>query len=335
MKLLTVTVPCYNSAAYMDKCINTLLVGGDRVEIIIINDGSKDNTGEIADKYAAEYPNIVKVVHQENGGHGEGINQGIKHATGKYFKVVDSDDWLDVDGFPAMLDFLENNDVDMLVYNFLYAHDNKKLDSTIRFKNIFPVGKIISFEETKPFKVHQCLTIHTCTFRTDILKESKVELPKHMFYEDNLFVFTPLPYVKKLAYLDIDLYYYYIGREDQSVNEQIIMKRYVQQLNASRLLACTHDVLAIKEQRKVLGKYMIHELEMLLLIASIFARLNKTQEADENLQDMWDQIIAHNEKQGKLLRYHTLAKWFNVKGKFGRWLCISIYRFARIFVKFN
>ena len=102
MKLLTVTVPCYNSQDYMENCINSLLPGGDKVEIIIIDDGSKDATGAIADRYAEQYPNIVRVIHQENGGHGEGINQGLKHATGKYFKVVDSDDTMSAD-FPAFL----------------------------------------------------------------------------------------------------------------------------------------------------------------------------------------------------------------------------------------
>ena len=118
MKLLTVTVPCYNSQDYMEKCIDSLLQGGEKVEIIIIDDGSKDRTGAIADAYAQQYPSIVKVVHQENGGHGEGINQGVAHATGKYFKVVDSDDVVSED-FPAFLQALEQCDqqggVDALV----------------------------------------------------------------------------------------------------------------------------------------------------------------------------------------------------------------------------
>ena len=107
MKLLTVTVPCYNSQDYMEKCIDSLLLGGNQVEIIIIDDGSKDQTGAIADRYAALYPDIVKVIHQENGGHGEGINQGLKHATGIYFKVVDSDDTLSND-FPLFLQKLRD-----------------------------------------------------------------------------------------------------------------------------------------------------------------------------------------------------------------------------------
>ena len=97
MKLLTFAVPCYNSQAYMEHCVETLLEGGDDVEIILVDDGSKDDTGAIADRYAAQYPDIVRVVHQENGGHGEGVNQGLRRAQGLYYKVVDSDDWADVD----------------------------------------------------------------------------------------------------------------------------------------------------------------------------------------------------------------------------------------------
>ena len=85
MKLITFTVPCYNSAAYMDHCIETLLTAGEDAEIILVDDGSKDDTGKIADAYAEKYPTIVRVIHQENGGHGEGVNQGIRNATGVYF----------------------------------------------------------------------------------------------------------------------------------------------------------------------------------------------------------------------------------------------------------
>ena len=95
MKLLTFAIPCYNSQDYMEKCIDSILVGGEDVEILIIDDGSKDRTAEIADDYAKRYPTIVKAIHQENGGHGEAVNAGIRNATGIYFKVVDSDDCVD------------------------------------------------------------------------------------------------------------------------------------------------------------------------------------------------------------------------------------------------
>ena len=103
MKLLSVAIPCYNSEAYMSKCINSLLIAGEEVEIIIVDDGSSDRTAEIADDYAEKYPTIVKVIHQENGGHGQAVNTGIKNATGLYFKVVDSDDWVNQDAYYEVL----------------------------------------------------------------------------------------------------------------------------------------------------------------------------------------------------------------------------------------
>ena len=95
-KILTVAIPCYNSAEYMEKCIRSLLPGKDDIEILVIDDGStKDNTLEIAQRYEAQYPGIVRAIHQENKGHGGAVNTGIENASGTYFRVVDSDDWVD------------------------------------------------------------------------------------------------------------------------------------------------------------------------------------------------------------------------------------------------
>ena len=179
MKLLTVTIPCYNSQDYMAACIESILPGGERVEIIIIDDGSKDATGAIADSYAEKYPSIVRVIHQENGGHGEGINQGLRHATGKYFKTVDSDDALSSDFIP-FLDTLEKCDreggVDLFVTNYHYVHSDGKGDRSIRFSNAFPEGRIFLWYETKPFRADQILMIHTCTFRTELLRATGLEI---------------------------------------------------------------------------------------------------------------------------------------------------------------
>ena len=108
MKLLSIAVPCYNSADYMDRCLESLLPGGDEVEIIIVNDGSVDETPRIADEYAAKYPDIIKVVHQENGGHGEAVNAGLRNATGIYFKVVDSDDKVNPRSYKRILHTLRD-----------------------------------------------------------------------------------------------------------------------------------------------------------------------------------------------------------------------------------
>ena len=125
MKLLSIAIPCYNSEAYMEKCIESLLTGGEDVEILVVDDGSKDRTAEIADAYAEKYPTIVRAIHQENGGHGEAVNAGIRNATGLYFKVVDSDDWVNEEAYSKILKTLEElirgpQTVDLLISNFVY-----------------------------------------------------------------------------------------------------------------------------------------------------------------------------------------------------------------------
>ena len=147
MKILTVTVPCYNSEAYMEKCIRSLLPGGEDIEILIVDDGStKDRTAQIADAYAAKYPGIVRAIHQENGGHGEAVNTGIKNASGLYFKVVDSDDWV---GKKALLEIIarlkqlerEKTPVDVFLTNFVYNKEGARHKKVMRFGRVFRKNK--------------------------------------------------------------------------------------------------------------------------------------------------------------------------------------------------
>ena len=148
MKLLTITIPCYNSQDYMEKSICSALTGGDRVEIIIVDDGSSDNTLQIAKKYEEKFPNIVRVIHQENGGHGEAVNTGIKNATGLYFKVVDSDDCLGRKALEKVLNLLEemvakDAGLDMLVSNFMYDKQGARHKKIMRYRSAMTPGKML------------------------------------------------------------------------------------------------------------------------------------------------------------------------------------------------
>lgn len=336
MKLLTVTVPCYNSQDYMEKCIESLLRGGDRVEIIVINDGSKDNTGAIGDRYAAQYPEMVRVIHQENGGHGAGINAGLKAASGKYFKVVDSDDEVCAD-FVSFLDRLELCDrqggVDLFVTNYYYVHTDGIGDRSINYSNALPVGRIFTWGDTRRFKMHQMLTIHSCTFRTEVMRMCGGELPLKVFYEDNLMVCRTLPYVERMFYMDIDLYRYTIGREGQSVQDDISRSRYTHhvQIAESCFKSVDLDALKVRQHRQ----YMEHELFMLFGIASIFTRLNKSDEADARLEAMWRSCEAHDEKWTRHFRKGTALAFVNIPGKLGRAVADGFYKYANSVVRFN
>ena len=131
MKVLSIAIPCYNSEDYMEKCIDSLLPGGEDVEILVVDDGSKDMTPEIADAYQKKYPGIVRAIHQENGGHGAAVNAGIRHATGLFFKVDDSDDWVDGKSYRAILQKLKelaggSETLDMMISNFVYEKQGAK-----------------------------------------------------------------------------------------------------------------------------------------------------------------------------------------------------------------
>ena len=336
MKLLTVTVPCYNSQDYMEKCIDSLLVGGDRVEIIVIDDGSKDNTGAIGDRYAQQYPDIVRVIHQENGGHGEGINQGLIHATGKYFKVVDSDDEVN-NQFPAFLDALEACDraggVDLFVTNYYYVHTDGIGDRSINYSNALPQNRIFTWSETKPFRMHQMLTIHSCTFRTEAMRRCGTQLPKKVFYEDNLMVCRTLPFVDKMFYMNIDLNRYTISREGQSVQDDVSRRRYTHHLQIAEMAFKSLDLNQVSNKQKL--RYMKHELFMLLGIATIFTRLNNNDEADANLERMWKACEAHDAKWAKAFRNRTVLLLANAPGKFGRTVTATAYKAANKVVRFN
>ena len=146
MKLISFVVPCYNSQEYMRHCIDTLLPGGDQVEILIVNDGSSDNTAAIADEYEKKYPDICRAIHQENKGHGGAVNTGIKNATGIYLKVVDSDDWVDIKSYRKILtklkEFVEKDDLpDMVIANYVYEKVGAKRKKVIHYENALPVKR--------------------------------------------------------------------------------------------------------------------------------------------------------------------------------------------------
>ena len=336
MKLLTVTVPCYNSQDYMRHCIESLLPGGERVEILIIDDGSKDDTGRIADEYAEKYPTIVRVIHQENGGHGEGINQGLRHAAGTYFKVADSDDWLS-DDFPAFLDLLEQCEarggVDLAVTNYYYVHSDGIGDRSINYSSVLPEGRVFTWADTRPFRIHQMLTIHSCTFRTENMRKWGCELPKHTFYEDNLMVYLTLPHTRRMVYMNADLYRYAIGRPDQSVQRTVMMKRYHHQILVTERCFTSCHLDDIQEPR--LKRYMRHELFVMFGIAILFTRLNRTVETDAALERMWETCMAFDPKWGGYFRNRSPLRFICLPGRFGQNVSGLVYRLANKVVRFN
>ncbi len=340
MKLITFAVPCYNSAAYMGHCIDTLLEAGEDAEIILINDGSKDDTGAIADRYAALHPQMIRVIHQENGGHGEGVNQGLRHAAGLYYKVVDSDDWLNVPALhKAMAKLREfaamEHPVDMLICNYVYEHVADNVQRAMGYTNVFPQNQIFSWEDTHRFNPTQYLLMHSVIYRTQLLRDCRLELPKHTFYVDNIFVYQPLPYVRTMYYLDENLYRYFIGRQDQSVNERVMITRVDQQVRVTRLMLRSHNPRLILSEHRQLGRYMMNYLAMMISISSVFLNLDGSSKALAEKTALWDHIRSLDPTLYRTLKYRSFSAFTNFPGYQGRRLSISLYRLARRVYKFN
>lgn len=345
MKYITFTVPCFNSESYMRRCVDSLLAGGKDVEIILVNDGSTDHTASIADEYQLRFPDIVRAVHKPNGGHGSGVNKGLELARGLFYKVVDSDDWLDADAFRKFLMRIkelcsgraESGEMipDLFVCNYVYDHLDEGRQKSMDYRNIFPKDTICGWNDIGHFKPSQYLIMHSLMFRTDVLRKSGVKLPEHTFYVDNLFSYQPLPFAENIYYMDIDLYHYYLGRDDQSVNEKVLMKRIDQQIRVTELVAGSVDLHKVKKKYPKLASYMTRNISIMLSISSIHLLLIDTSEAERKRREMWGRIKSYNSALYYRLRYSTLSGFTYLPGRIGGKLTVGGYRFAKKIYQFQ
>ena len=340
MKLLSIAIPCYNSQDYMAHCIESLLPGGEDVEILIVNDGSKDDTAKIADEYAAKYPTIVKAIHKENGGHGSAVNTGIANATGIYFKVVDSDDWVKEDAYLAILEKLREltggvDTLDLLISNFVYEKEGERRKKVMRYKHVLPEYRMFGWEDVGRFHVGQYILMHSVIYRTKLLRECGLKLPEHTFYVDNLFANQPLPFVKTILYLDLDLYHYFLGREDQSVNEQVLMKRIDQQILVTKMVSGCADLKQVQKEHPKLADYLVRNLSIMMSISSIHLLLIGTEEAMEKRNELWEYMRRRGNGLYRKLRFGTVSGFTYLPGKAGTALTLAGYRLAKQCYHFN
>jgi len=338
MKYISFAIPCYNSQDYMAHAIESILPGGEDVEIIIVNDGSKDDTLKIAREYEGKYPDIVRVVDKENGGHGDAVTAGLTHASGSYFKVVDSDDWVDEESLHKILALLrrfqdEGEEIDMLVSNYVYEKVGVEHKKCIHYRNVLPQDEIFHWQDIGHFRIDQYILMHSVIYRTDLLKLIQLRLPKHTFYVDNIYVYYPLPHVRKMYYLDVDFYRYYIGREDQSVNEKVMISRVDQQIYVTKTMIDMYDLNKISSKK--LKNYMINYLAIMMTVSSILLIRSKKQENLAKKKELWTYLKKKDLKVFLKIRYGILGQTMNITGKPGRKISSLAYSVARRLVGFN
>lgn len=337
MTLLTIAIPSYNASEYLHYCVNSLVIGGDQVEILIINDGSSDNTAEIGAHLEAQFAN-VRLINQENKGHGGAVNTGIREAKGQYFKVVDSDDWVDSRAYLKILETLtrlngEGTPVDAFISNFVYEKEGLSRKKSMRYDGILPEGRVFGWDEIGDFGRGQYMMMHSLIYRTELLREVDFVLPEHTFYVDNLFVFTPLQAVKSMYYLPVDFYRYFIGREDQSVNEAVMIQRIDQQLKVNKLLVNQFDEDNIDNQK--LRTYLLNHVEITTAISSALLNRAGTAEHLSKKQELWAYIKESKPKLYREIRTGLLGQLVKPSVYPSRKVANGVYRVVRRIYGFN
>lgn len=339
--VLTVVVPAYNVEGYLARALDELgEVTG--VEVVIVDDGSTDRTGMLADIWAARYPQRLRVVHQENRGHGGAINAGIAAARGTFVKVLDADDWLDIRSLRVLLTTLsaseaDGESLDAVFTDFVHERLGKSARPA-RFDTVFPAGRVFAWSDTERFTRRQVLMMHAIVYRTALLREIGLQLPEHTFYVDNLFVTQPLVHVRRMRYVPVPLYRYFIGRAGQSVAPEVMVARVEQQLRVNRLALAT-----LPDQRDVvrggipveLHRALVHHLEGVCAVTSAtLARGGTAQHLAERAR-FWRDVRESSPWLYTRMRRSLLGATSNLPGHAGRRATRLVYHVARRVVGFS
>ena len=339
--LLSVIVPAYNAAAYLGRALDGL--GAVRgIEVVVVDDGSTDGTREVAEAWAARSPESIRVVSQENRGHGGAINTGLATARGEYFKVLDADDWLDIRSLRRLIAHLEvlgetGTEVDAVFTDFVHERLGKS-PKAARFDSVFPEGRVFEWSDTERFGRRQVLMMHAIVYRTQLLREVGLSLPEHTFYVDNLFVLQPLARLRRMSYLPVPLYRYFIGREGQSVAPEVMVRRVDQQLRVNRLALATlpsHADLAGGAVPRQLHRAMLHHLEGVCAVTSATLARGGTAAHLEQRDLFWREVRAENPWLYTRMRRSLLGATSNLPGQAGRRATNLAYHVARRVVGFS
>lgn len=224
-KLLTIVIPTYNMQAYLHRCLDSLIVPDKQLaqlEVLVVNDGSKDNSSAIAHEYETKYPSTFRVIDKENGNYGSCVNRGLKEATGKYIKVLDADDWFDTNEFTKYLTALQKVDVDLVLTDYNIV-DAGSMSASVAYKPNLQKGIIYTFRDCNADEVG-IYTMHAVTYRTQMLRDIYYSQTEGISYTDSEWVHLPLYSVKSMAYFDLNVYQYLVGRDGQTMDPKVMIR---------------------------------------------------------------------------------------------------------------
>ena len=225
MKILSIVIPVFNTEDYIRRCLDSIVSIDDRssLEIIIVNDGGTDSSLDIAKEYAEKYPECIVLIDKENGGHGSTINKGLEVATGKYFRVLDSDDWFDTMNFERFLHDLEHCDEDLVLtpYTQEYTFSGAKFE--YKYEQ-FEHDEVYTWDDMEFTEATMYFTMASSSYKTELLRKCGLHLYEKSFYVDMQYNVYPIPYLKTVRFLDYEIYRYFIGRPNQSMSQESLTR---------------------------------------------------------------------------------------------------------------
>lgn len=338
---LSIVVPAYNAEDHLGRALEDLGTV-DGVEVIVVDDGSTDRTLRVAEAWARRSDGSIRVVHQDNRGHGGAINTGLAEARGDYLKVLDADDWLDIRSLKELVAHLaelsaQDAHVDAVFTDFVHERLGKSA-KVARFDSVFPTGRIFGWPETERFSRRQVLMMHAIVYRTQLLRDVGLSLPEHTFYVDNLFVLKPLVALRRMSYLPVPLYRYFIGRDGQSVAPEVMVRRVDEQLRVNRLALATlpaHADLIHGDVPHQLHRAMLHHLEGVCAVTSATLARAGTRSHLRQRDRFWGEVRAENPWLYTRMRRSLLGATSNLPGVAGRRATNLAYHVARRVVGFS
>lgn len=318
-KVLSIVIPTYNMEKYLDKCLTSLIVHDEdlmnQLEVLVVIDGAKDRSSEIAHVYQKKHPETFVVIDKENGNYGSCVNRGLKEAKGKYIKVLDADDSFDTLSFKRYLHSLLNIDTDLVINN--YSIVNEKGGTISKHNRSLDANKLYEQKDILPYLTSNYLAMHEVAYKVSLLREHNYVQTEGISYTDQEWVLFPVAWAKTVSYINENIYLYLVGREGQTVSSSV----------ASRSVG--HSVIRIKNTISLYNKYqekddlsgqyvkkrIVSESERIYLRYIYMGRdvldINELKSFDQEVKDNNLEIYnaLENEKLAGFIPFRYIAEW--------------------------